>query len=153
VRPVPPSSARHAARWRERNGSREGTLADLARGLDWGAGSERILGTAYSTLAAHDLETLRLLSLSASRETPPVDVSDWKCTLMFYTTADLLPITSSYRKLEEFSREARCEGRRFRPVELQTAFSWFLDVHNHIDRLLHTTGVSPVPVIDPSPYL
>ncbi len=45
------ASARHVARWRERNGSREGTLADLARGLDWEAGSERILGTARAVYA------------------------------------------------------------------------------------------------------
>ena len=137
--------------------------------------------TDYSALAAHDLEALRLLSLAASKESPAVDVSDWKCTLLFYiacikvkaagmtrsvvlkdhfglrqwinTTADLLPITRSYRKLEEFSREARYEGRRFRQSELQTALRWFLDVRDHIDGLLHTAGVSPVPVIDPSPYL
>lgn len=135
----------------------------------------------YSALATHDLDALRLLSVAASGQEPQVDVSDWKCTLMFYmacikvkaagmtrnvvlkdhyglrqwinTTADLLPMTRPYRKLEEFSREARYEGRRFSASELQMALRWFFDVRDHIDGLLHAAGVTTVPVIDPSPYL
>jgi len=45
------ASARHVGRWRERNGSGQAALADLARGLDWEAGSERILGTARAVYA------------------------------------------------------------------------------------------------------
>jgi hypothetical protein len=36
------------------------------------------------TLVQHDLRTMQLLHDAARSKTPSEDVTDWKCTLMFY---------------------------------------------------------------------
>ena len=135
----------------------------------------------YLRLVQHDLDTLALLAKAADGRTPPEDVSDWKCTLMFYmacvyvkalarsrqkdlqdhynlrqwlnTTKDLLAITKPYRRLEERSRDARYEGRRFSCQELGQARSWFLEVRDHLVQLLESGGVKAAPGVDPGPHL
>jgi len=135
----------------------------------------------YLTLVQHDLKTLEALTEGAASRKPPLDVSDWKCTLTFYmaciyvkaiassrsvelqdhyqlrqwlnTTGDLLTITRSYRKLEERSRDARYEGRLFSAAELGEALRWYIDVRNRIVALLSAAGTANVPVADPSPWL
>jgi hypothetical protein len=135
----------------------------------------------YLKLIQHDLDVLTTLAVAASRKSPPLDVSDWKCTLLFYmacifmkalgrtrkrdlqdhygikqwinTDAELVSIARSYRKLEERSRDARYEGRMYSRDELNQAYRWFCDVRDHISKLLRTDGVGDITLIDPQPYL
>ena len=131
-------------------------------------------------MVEHNLDVLRLLSESARRGTPATDVSDWKCTLLFYmaciyvkalgklrnkdlqdhydlrqwlnSTPDLILITRPYRKLEERSRDARYEGRRFSSVEMKDSLRWFCEVRDRLSALLRAGGASPIPTIDPSSH-
>jgi hypothetical protein len=110
-----------------------------------------------------------------------VDVSDWKCTLLFYiactyvkalgmargkdiqdhfqlrqwlnTTDDLWGFAKPYRKLEERSRDARYEGRFYASRELADCGRWFSEVRDAVVGLLRAMGVTQVPVVDPSPWL
>lgn len=135
----------------------------------------------YLALIEHDLEALGLLCEAAQAKRPPVDVSDWQCTLVYYmacifvkamgrtrgkdlqdhyqlkqwinTTADLVPITKPYRKLEERSRDARYEGRRFTRSELAETIGWFGQVRDHLAALLTREGVKNIPVIDPTRFV
>lgn len=135
----------------------------------------------YLRMVEHNLDVLRLLSESARRASPPTDVSDWKCTLIFYMACiyikalgklrhkdlqdhyelrqwlnsipDLMGIARPYRKLEERSRAARYDGRRFTPVEMSEALQWFYTVRNALTSLLKAGGVSSIPSVDPSPHL
>jgi len=132
-------------------------------------------------LVKHDLETLALLSESATARKPPLDVSDWKWTLLFYMACiyvralaekrgksierhtdardwlniepDLIYIAKPYRKLEERSRDARYEGRRFNPKEFAEGYGWFCEVRNKIVALLQAAGVANVVIVEPKPYL
>ena len=135
----------------------------------------------YLRMVEHNLDVLRLLSESARRAAPPTDVSDWKCTLLFYMaciyvkalgkfrhkdlqghyelrqwlngTPDLLGITKPYRKLEERSRDARYEGRRFTAQETAESLRWFCTIRDSLSSLLKAGGVGQIPAIDPSPHL
>ena len=128
-----------------------------------------------------DLEALRLLSTAASKNTPPRDVSDWKCTLMFYmaciyvkaighqrnveldrhsevrrwlnTSQDLCKIALPYRKLEDHSQEARYEGRLFTRPNLLHMYTWFVEIRDAIVPLLRNEGLPASPSVDPKPYL
>ena len=133
----------------------------------------------YLKLVEHDLDTLALLSAQA--RITKRDVTDWKCTLLFYmacifmkalgrlrgkelqdhyqikqwinTTPDLLSVAKSYRKLEERSRDARYEGRLFSTDELKQAVRWFVDIRDCVIGLLRAGGVVKIPTIDPAPHL
>ena len=133
------------------------------------------------TLVRHDLETLALLSPAAASQKPPLDASDRKCTLLFYmaciylralahqrgkaierhadartwlnTEPDLVAIARPYRMLEERSRDARYDGRRFSQPELQGMHRWFCAIRDHLVPLLKATGLAIVPVVEPLPYL
>ena len=135
----------------------------------------------YLDLIEHDLEALGLLSTAAQAKKPAVDVSDWQCTLVYYmaciyvkamgrtrgkdlqdhyqlkqwinTTSDLVPITKPYRKLEERSRDARYEGRKFTGDELNETFGWFAEVRDHLVALLKKEGAGKVPVVDPTRFV
>jgi len=132
-------------------------------------------------LIQHDLEVLATLSVASSRKSPPLDVSDWKCTLLFYmaciymkalgrlrgrdlqdhysikqwinTDVALVTIAKSYRKLEERSRDARYEGRLYSRNELDQVYRWFCDVRDQISGLLKQGGVQDIPLIDPKTCL
>jgi hypothetical protein len=129
----------------------------------------------------HDFDTLTLLSQGAAANKPPVDVSDWKCTILFYMAClyvralahqkgkdihrhieardwinaekDLIPIARSYRKLEERSRDARYEGRKFTRSEMDEILRWFCDVRETLIHLLAGSGLANVPRVDPQHIL
>ncbi|MCK6479496.1 MAG: hypothetical protein HUU06_06650 [Planctomycetaceae bacterium] len=135
----------------------------------------------YLRLVEHDLEALDLITAAARGRTPTVDVSDWQCTLVYYmaciyvkavgrargkdlqdhyqlkqwinTTTDLVPITRPYRKLEERSRDARYEGRRFTRPELIETIGWFAQVRDHLVGVLKEEGVEGIPVVDPTRFV
>jgi hypothetical protein len=135
----------------------------------------------YLKLIQHDSDVLATLSVAAARKSPPLDVSDWKCTLLFYmaciymkalgrargrdlqdhygikqwinTDAALIAIAKSYRKLEERSRDARYEGRLYSRIELDQACRWFSEVRDHVSSLLKLDGIQDMPAIDPQPFL
>lgn len=129
----------------------------------------------------HDLDALTLLSRGAAANQPPLDVSDWKCTLLFYMAClyvralahqrgkdiqrhieardwinadkELIPIAKSYRKLEERSRDARYEGRKFTKSEMVEIHRWFCGVREALIRLLPASCLADVPRVDPQPWL
>jgi hypothetical protein len=132
-------------------------------------------------LVKHNFETLAILSEGASARKPPTDITDWKCTILFYMACiylralasnrkkvierhmdardwlnaepDLIYIAKSYRKLEERSRDARYEGRRFKPAEMQEAYRWFCEVRDKLVDLLKKDGLASVESLDPKQYL
>ena len=128
----------------------------------------------YLALVASDREVLAIVTnggRAAKR-----DVSDWQTTLVFYmaciyvkalgrlrgkdlqdhfqikqwlnTTADLVLIAKPYRKLEDRSRDARYEGRRFATTEMEQHVLWFEIVRGAIERLLRAGGVGGLPAVD-----
>ena len=137
--------------------------------------------TDYLALAKHDYDTLVLLSQAAAQKQPRFDASDWKVALTFYmaciyvkalaairgkqfrkhedlrtwinVTQDVIPIASTYRALEEKSRDARYEGRKFRRAELEEVSALFNRVRDGIERLLASAGITPLPGLDPSAVL
>ena len=133
----------------------------------------------YLALVESDREVLALVTgggRAASR-----DVSDWQTTLVYYmaciyvkalgrlrgkdlqdhyqikqwlnTTADLVLIAAPYRKLEDRSRDARYEGRRFATAEMEQHVRWFEAVRGAIERLLTAGGVGRLPTLHVRPAL
>ena len=109
------------------------------------------------------------------------DTTDWQLTLLYYvlciqlkalgssrgqdlqdhyaikcwinSAPDLTPIARSYRKAEEWSRDARYEGRHFGANEFRRYLKWFYDVHNHLGDLFEKAGITPPAAIAPRAVL
>jgi len=64
---------------------------------------------------------------------------------------ELREVARPYRKAEEWSRDARYEGRRFDEREMRRYLSWFGAVHDHLARLLNGEGLSVPGSVDPRP--
>lgn len=131
----------------------------------------------YFELLRRDEQTLQLLSTSARTKQPAQDVSDWIVTLHFYvlcvyvkalgrcrgrefqdhlglrtwlnTEADLLAAAKPYRKTEEWSRDARYEGRTFKVEEIRILHRWFKEARDIILGLLRKQVGGEVPVVEP----
>lgn len=56
--------------------------------------------SAYLSLVQHDLKTLEALAEGAAARTPPLDASDWKCTLTFYMACIYVKAIASSRSVE-----------------------------------------------------
>lgn len=110
-------------------------------------------------------------------ESSTEDTTDWQVTLVYYvmciqvkalgccrgvelqdhytikqwlnTEADLLIIAKPYRKAEEWSRDARYEGRSFTYDEMTRYLDWFGKVYDHTAMLLENEGVSMPASADP----
>jgi len=106
------------------------------------------------------------------------DTTDWQIALLYYTLClevkalgssrgfelqnryelrqwlnseqDVIDIAKPYRKAEEWSRDARYEGRVFSRQELVRFGTWFNEVHTRVCKLLTATGLSVPSAIDPS---
>ena len=130
----------------------------------------------YLAIAQHDYRVLGLLTRASRRAPSPEDVTDWQVALLYYmlcilikalgccrrielqdhysikrwlnAEADLLSIAKPYRKAEEWSRDARYEGRRFGPAEMRRYLSWFDAVYAHLLALLAAEGVTSPQQID-----
>lgn len=129
----------------------------------------------YIDLARRNMDTAQLLATAAASSQR--DVTDWLTTLHFYTLciivkalgrcrgrdfqdhyairqwlnteADLLTIAGTYRKVEEWSRDARYEGRQFdAKSEIPRLHGWFESVRDHLARLLESHGLK-VPRLAP----
>ena len=111
----------------------------------------------------------------------PADTTDWQITFLYYilciqikalassrgmdlqdhsaikgwinSEKDILPIATTYRKAEEWSRDARCEGRNFTKDEMHRFLRWFCDVHAHLRTLLKADGLEQPACIDPHALL
>jgi hypothetical protein len=132
----------------------------------------------YLELAARDAWALAALA-KAGRDARR-DVSDWVVTLHFYTLCiyvkalgrcrgrdiqdhygirqwlnsdvELTPIARPYRKIEEWSRDARYEGRLFdAKSEMPRFHEWFVAVRDHLCGLLEREGLRPARIapVDP----
>lgn len=129
----------------------------------------------YLDLARRDMDAAQILATAAVAGQR--DVTDWLTTLHFYTIcvyvkalgrcrgrdfqdhyairqwlnteADLLAIAGTYRKIEEWSRDARYEGRQFDArIEVPRLHGWFITVRDHLACLLKGHGLA-VPRIEP----
>lgn len=125
--------------------------------------------------------TVRILAEAAQKRLPPADVSDWVVTIQYYILclyiqaygesqgktfarhldmrdwinsreSGLAEISRAYRKAEEWSRDARYKGRRFRKDEIDRFTDWFLQVRNFVASLLRQKLTSRVPEIAPLDY-
>ncbi len=127
----------------------------------------------YFRLIEHDCDVLDLVSHKAP---PGCDTSDWQVTILYYilclsmkafgkvcgrelqdhysikqwlnSERRLIPVARQYRKAEEWSRDARYEGRRFSSKEMERFLEWFQSVHQHVSGLLAAAGVTGLPNID-----
>jgi hypothetical protein len=129
--------------------------------------------TRYLDLVRHDHRCATLLARGAAQDKTRVDVTDWLITYHFYIlcvyvealglcrqkdfqdhyairawlndAADLLAIAKSYRKVEEWSRDARYEGRKFTVLEIDRFHGWFSHVRDRLADLIEAEGVAGVP--------
>lgn len=62
---------------------------------------------------------------------------------------DLIPVAKPYRKAEEWSRDARYEGRCFDGAEIRRYLSWFGCVYDCVGKLLENEGVPRPEFTDP----
>jgi len=118
----------------------------------------------------HHFLVLTFVSRTAESTTPATDVSGWKGTLAYYVAclflralahqrgrtfirhveanswmfsqSDLMPITSSYRSLEERSRNARYDGKQFNRLKLQEVADWYDQVMDLLVSLLKSAGLA-----------
>ncbi len=130
----------------------------------------------YVRIAEHDYRVVRLLLAARSKQKDSEDITDWQVALLFYVLcvqvkalaicrgtelqdhyavkqwlnvqADLCRVARSYRKIEEWSRDARYEGRNFKQSELSRFAQWFSEVHGCLSALLKKEGVEPSSLID-----
>ena len=127
----------------------------------------------YLRLIEHDREVLRHVTDGPAAAG---DASDWQITILYYilclymkalgslrgldfqdhygvkqwlnSAPELLAIAKPYRKAEEWSRDARYEGRRFTVVEKARFLGWFNAVRSCVIQLLTSEGVTDLPRID-----
>lgn len=136
----------------------------------------------YLNLIEHDLKTLDLLTGKRPNHLTKEDFSDWEVTILFYmaciyikavcnlfgediqdhytlrqiinTRPELYSIARSYRHLEEASRDARYEGRKFsRSYLIDRLLPKFNAVRDCAVSLLKQHNVTNIPDIDPEPLL
>jgi hypothetical protein len=133
----------------------------------------------YLRLVQRNGECVALLAAAARKEKPARDVSDWIITLHFYILCvylkalgqrrgrmfqdhvsirgylnlepDLLKLARPYRQVEEWSRDARYEGRLFTPDEVRRFHSHFITVRDGIVELIVKSGMATeaVPIAQP----
>jgi hypothetical protein len=65
------------------------------------------------------------------------------------TEGDLVEIAEPYRYVEEWSRDARYEGRRFSGKDLERFYGWFIDARDKMLARLKAHGLTNLPVLDP----
>jgi hypothetical protein len=130
-------------------------------------------------VAAHDAKCAAILSEASRSHVPPHDASDWILTMQFYvlclhvralarcrgraferhedarlwlnTEQELLAICKAYRLMEEWSRDARYKGRRFRTEEIAEFNARFEKVRDHLLPLLQRAGIKSPRRIAPIP--
>ena len=134
----------------------------------------------YVDVARHHYDVFVLLA-SASRAADAVHSTDWQVVLLYYvlcievkalgscrgkelqdhyaikqwlnSEADLLSIAKTYRKAEEWSRDARYEGRDFTTDELRRYHQWFAEVERRVRGLLTNEDVRLPVAFEPADYL
>ena len=118
---------------------------------------------------------------SSSGASPSEDTTDWQVALLYYilcievkalascrggelqdhytikqwlnTETDVLSIAKYYRMAEEWSRDARYEGRCFTKEEMRRYLEWFHKIHDHLGTLFTSEGLTVPSSIDTSVLL
>ena len=127
----------------------------------------------YLNLIEHNVKLLDLLTGNKPRHLENEDFSDWQVTVIFYisciyikalcslsniniqdhyalrneinTNKDLLPISKFYRHIEEASRDARYEGRKFQKnFIVNTILPKFNRIRDCAIDLLRKKGITDV---------
>jgi len=136
----------------------------------------------YLDLIKHDLNLIDLLTGTRPNHLTKEDFSDWQVTTLFYidciylkavcrlfgediqdhhalrqiinTRAELWNIAKAYRHLEEDSRDARYEGRKFDKAYISTRLMpKFMQVRDCAVALIKKNGIDNVPSVDPTSFL
>lgn len=136
----------------------------------------------YLALVEHDLRFIDLITSKHPPHIENEDFSDWKVTLMFYVCCvylkavcvsfgenvqdhyslrqilnsrpEIWSIAKHYRHIEEASRDARYEGRKFdQDYILNRLLPKFIKVRDQIVKVLKSKRVGNIPVADPEPFL
>jgi len=134
----------------------------------------------YLKMVSHNFETLDFLTSAPPPNLKQIDFSDWQVTMIFYICCiyvksvmgaagidienhyslrreitshpDLKKIFNKYRKLEEASRDARYEGRKFeKRYILETILPRFFFIRDCVVEVLKKSGYTSVPVLNPTP--
>jgi hypothetical protein len=135
----------------------------------------------YFEMIKHDFNTLDLLTSAPPKQLEKSDFSDWQVTLLFYISCvyvksvlgslgidienhyslrreitanpELKPFYRKYRQLEEASRDARYEGRKFdRSHIIGIILPKYFIVRDCIVGVLKKRGFENVPILDPTPF-
>lgn len=136
----------------------------------------------YLQLITHNLKLLDLLTSTYPEHLKNEDFSDWKVTILFYmscvyikavfclfgidiqdhytlrqlinTRKELYPIAKPYRHIEEASRDARYEGRKFiNQYTVERLLPKFNTVRDCANVLFKQHKIPDIPTIDAEPFL
>jgi len=136
----------------------------------------------YLSLIKHDLNLLDLLTGKLPAHLENEDFSDWEVTILFYinciylkavcrlfgediqdhyslrqiinTHNELTSIAKAYRHLEEDSRDARYEGRKFNKEYItKRLLPKFIQVRDCAVTIIKKNGITNAPSVDPTPFL
>ncbi|GAX62481.1 glyceraldehyde-3-phosphate dehydrogenase/erythrose-4-phosphate dehydrogenase [Candidatus Scalindua japonica] len=131
----------------------------------------------YLNLVEHNSNLLRLITEKPSGSYKDVDFSDWQVTIIFYISCiylksvcsifgldvqnhftirktmnerdELRPIFNDYRKIEEASRDARYEGKKFEErIIKKRILPRFNTVRDCVVEIIKNNGISKVPVVN-----
>lgn len=130
----------------------------------------------YARLIGRNAIAARLLAQAAGKQVPAHDASDWLIIMHFYilcvyvkclgkcrgtdfqdhyqirkwlnSETDMLAMARPYRKVEEWSRDARYEGRTFDSTEFRRFESYYCAVRDHLFQLLVAEGLTSVPRVE-----
>ncbi len=131
----------------------------------------------YLNLVEHNLKLLRLISEKPSGSYKDVDFSDWQVTIIFYISCiylksvcsifgldvhnhftirktinerdELRHIFNDYRKIEEASRDARYEGKKFEErIIKKRILPRFNSVRDCVVEIITKNGISEVPIVN-----
>ena len=136
----------------------------------------------YLNLIEHNVRLLELLTGIRPQHLEKEDFSDWRVTIVFYisciyikaacsllgidiqdhftlhsiinTQKEFLPISKYYRHIEEASRDARYEGRKFdKNFITKRILPKFNEVRDCAVSLIKQKGVSNITGVDIKPFL
>lgn len=116
-------------------------LACLLRGAEHEDVSAWALTLNYYVLCAYTSSLAASRGLSFVRH---LDLRDW-----INSRDGPTPIARPYRKLEEWSRDARYRGRSFDRAEAERAGEWFLEARDYILGEMRRAGRTKLPILDP----
>src|SRR5574341_1389160 len=101
----------------------------------------------YFHLIEHNVKLLDLLTGYRPKHLEKEDFSGWEVTVIFY-------ISKFYRNIEEASKDARYEGKKFSKIfMINTILPKFNIIRDCIINIIKRKGVNTVVSVDIEPFL